>query len=171
MQVAIVNGNTVTAIGEYKRLFPNVSFPPTGPDAAWMAANHVMPVSVYLTYDPATQKLVTVSPYVQGSYVYTVQVQPLSAAEIAANQQAQAIQIGQQAQAALSATDWTAVPSVADANVSNPYLTNQPDFLAYRSALRAIAISPTYDATLPTRPAEKWSNNITVSNATANGTI
>ena len=55
-----------------------------------------------------------------------------------------------QASSLLTATDWTAIPSVADPAQSNPYLTNQSDFLSYRSQVRAIAVNP------PTTPINEW---------------
>ena len=74
---------------------------------------------------------------------------------------------GQQIQAQNSATakqlltdtDWTAVASVADPAVSNPYLTNQAEFLAYRSTVRNLGVNaPTTPATFPTAPTATWSN-------------
>ena len=63
------------------------------------------------------------------------------------------------AQTLLSATDWTAIASVADPAVSTPHLTNQADFLSYRSAVRAIGVNPpTTPATFPTVPTATWSN-------------
>lgn len=61
-----------------------------------------------------------------------------------------------QASQLLAATDWTAMSAVADPAVSNPHLTNQVDFFAYRSALRAIAVNPTVDPVWPSKPAEQW---------------
>ena len=59
----------------------------------------------------------------------------------------------------LSESDWTATESIVDPAVSNPYLTNQSDFLAYRSALRNIAINPTEGfLTWPTLPQAVWSS-------------
>jgi len=65
-----------------------------------------------------------------------------------------------QASSLLSATDWTATVDIADPKYSNPYLMNQADFLAYRSAVRDIAVNPptTPVTTWPTLPAEKWSS-------------
>jgi hypothetical protein len=58
----------------------------------------------------------------------------------------------------LQATDWTSIPDVADSTLSNPHLTNQAEFFAYRSALRAIAVNPTEgDLTWPVKPTEQWS--------------
>jgi hypothetical protein len=59
----------------------------------------------------------------------------------------------------LQQTDWTSIPAVADPLRSNPYLTNQGEFDAYRSQLREIAINPpTTPAVFPTQPQEIWSN-------------
>jgi hypothetical protein len=65
-----------------------------------------------------------------------------------------------QASQLLTNTDWTAIPSVADPAQSNPYLTNQSAFLAYRSQVRAIAVNPpiTPVTDWPTLPTEQWSS-------------
>jgi hypothetical protein len=65
----------------------------------------------------------------------------------------------QQATSLLQQTDWTSIPAVADPLRSNPYLTNQGEFDAYRSQLREIAVNPpTTPAVFPTQPQEIWSN-------------
>jgi hypothetical protein len=65
----------------------------------------------------------------------------------------------QKAKQLLQDTDWTTIADVANPALSNPYLTNQAEFFAYRSALRAIAVNPTAGAlTWPTKPQEQWSN-------------
>jgi hypothetical protein len=58
----------------------------------------------------------------------------------------------------LSATDWTAIPDVADPLKSNPYLMNQDEFVAYRSTIRNYAVNPVADPIWPTPPVEQWSN-------------
>ena len=64
-----------------------------------------------------------------------------------------------QAALLLSATDWTAIASIANPQVSQPYLTNQAEFLSYRSQVRAIAVNPpAIPATFPTVPKPTWSN-------------
>ena len=64
----------------------------------------------------------------------------------------------QQATQLLTNTDWTAIPSVADPQQSNPYLANQNAFLSYRSQVRAIAVNPptTPVTTWPALPVEVW---------------
>ena len=64
----------------------------------------------------------------------------------------------QKAKALLQATDWSAINSVADQSVSNPFLTNQNEFLSYRSAVRAICINPPETlASFPNTPVAIWS--------------
>jgi len=58
-----------------------------------------------------------------------------------------------QAQQLLQATDWT---TLADITTSSPRLANQPEFLAYRSAVRTLAIRPVINPTWPTLPKESW---------------
>jgi hypothetical protein len=72
-------------------------------------------------------------------------------AELAANNKATAVNL-------LNETDWTSIADVADPAKSNPYLTNQAEFIAYRSTVRNIAVNPTFDAVFPTQPQEIWSN-------------
>ena len=58
-----------------------------------------------------------------------------------------------QAQALLQATDWS---TLSDVTTGTPKLTNQADFLAYRSQVRALAINPVINPTFPTLPTEQW---------------
>jgi len=89
---------------------------------------------------------------------YPTQAQMDAAYATWEGQQIQA-QNSAQAQKLLSATDWTAIASVADPAVSNPHLTNQTEFLSYRSAVRAIGVNPpTTPATFPTVPTATWSS-------------
>lgn len=61
------------------------------------------------------------------------------------------------ASAILTQTDWTSIPDVANPEKSNPYLTNQNEFIAFRNIVRNIAINPTLDAVFPEAPTEQWS--------------
>jgi len=62
-----------------------------------------------------------------------------------------------QATKLLYETDWTTIADVADPTKSQPYLLNQADFTAYRSALRQLAVYPVADPVWPVKPAEQWS--------------
>ena len=57
----------------------------------------------------------------------------------------------------LSATDWTTIADVTNPQISNPYLANQADFIAYRNAIRQIAVYPVAgDLVWPVIPTEVW---------------
>ena len=53
-----------------------------------------------------------------------------------------------QAKALLAASDWSVLPDVG--------LTNKSDFIAYRSALRNLALNPVENPTFPTEPTPVW---------------
>jgi hypothetical protein len=53
-----------------------------------------------------------------------------------------AIENGQTAISLLQQTDWTSVADVGNPQLSNPYLSNQAEFISWRSQVRAIAVSP-----------------------------
>ena len=57
----------------------------------------------------------------------------------------------------LSATDWTTIADVGNPALSNPYLSNQAEFITYRNAVRQYAVYPVAgDITWPTVPVENW---------------
>lgn len=81
---------------------------------------------------------------------------------VAVNQQGptpQQVQAANKSQASnlLYDTDWTTIPDVSNPNMSNPYLSNVAEFVAYRNQVRGIAVNPpTTPATFPTKPEAKW---------------
>ena len=88
MLIAKVNGDTVLEVADYRAMFPDTSFPSSGPDAAWLAENGCMPVTVWLPYDQATQVLESAQPYILDGTVYTVSVRDLTEEEIVAKEEA-----------------------------------------------------------------------------------
>ena len=57
----------------------------------------------------------------------------------------------------LTATDWTTIADVSNPQTANPYLANQAEFIAYRNAVRNIAVYPVEgNLTWPTVPTENW---------------
>jgi hypothetical protein len=154
MLIAIVNGQTVVQVGDYKDLFANTSFPPSGISDEFLAENNAKKVNLFKSYDAATQKLVSVAPYVDGEWVYTVDVETLTPEDIAAKQASQAAQNKSKAEQLLAQTDWTQVADVP--------LINKSAFTTYRTTVRAIALNPTYDAIFPVMPAEQWTDTIVV---------
>lgn len=61
----------------------------------------------------------------------------------------------EQASKLLYETDWTTIPDVADP-ANTPYLTNQAEFIAWRSQVRALAVNPVVDPVFPPKPTEIW---------------
>ena len=78
MKIAIVQDDVVTQIGEYQFVFPNTSFPSTGPNDDFFVEKSAKKVSLFKPYDRTIEKLVPVDPYVDGEFVYVVAVQPLT---------------------------------------------------------------------------------------------
>lgn len=62
----------------------------------------------------------------------------------------------EKASSLLYATDWTTIPDVADP-ANSPYLTNQAEFIAWRSQVRELAVNPVIDPVFPTEPTPVWS--------------
>lgn len=66
----------------------------------------------------------------------------------------------QQATSLLQQTDWTATIDISNPQYSIPYLSNQDEFLAYRSTVRAIAVNPPIiPAIFPDVPKAIWKTN------------
>jgi hypothetical protein len=89
--------------------------------------------------------------YVNGQFVAPIPPTP-TPAEVQAENKETATSLLQQ-------TDWTCTVDITNPQYSNPYLTNQDAFLAYRSTVRNIAVNPpTTPATFPAQPQEIWSS-------------
>lgn len=107
MNVAIISNGQVTKVGDYRALFPQTSFPASGPSDEFLAANSAMKVNVWMPYDEATEKLSACEPYIDGDWVYTVEVMPLTPEDIEARNEAQAQSVRAQRDQLLLACDWT----------------------------------------------------------------
>jgi hypothetical protein len=55
-------------------------------------------------------------------------------------------------------TDWTTIPDVANPSDSTPYLTNQREFMTWRSEIRQLAVNPVVAPVWPTQPTPAWGN-------------
>ena len=84
MEIAIVQNGVVTKVGEYQSVFPNTSFPSSGPNDDFLTENSAKKVSLFKPYDSTTEKLVSAEPYEDGEFVYVVAVQQLTEEEKAA---------------------------------------------------------------------------------------
>lgn len=82
----------------------------------------------------------------------------LDAEIVTLDQQAPLNACKQEASRKLYLTDWTTIADVADPAKSNPYLTNQSEFVAYRSNLRQLAVNPVANPVWPVEPTAQWSS-------------
>ncbi len=158
MLVAKIIGGQVVDIADYRAMFISNVFPPEGPSDTWMLEQGVKRVNVYREHDLETEKLVPCAPVIEGDWVYTVEVQPLSAEDIEARTSTRKLDNAARARQLLQETDWCDLLSVRNTAV-NPHLTNTAEFDTYRLALRQIAINPPeLVETWPTRPDASWSS-------------
>jgi hypothetical protein len=131
-------------VAHYKQMFPNTSFPASGPSDDFLAANGAVKVSMFRDHDRATQKLVPCDPVVENGFAYVVAVENKTEEEIAADVASKAAQVRAARDRALSASDWT---QVADAPV------DQQAWAAYRQALRDLPSQVGFpDVELPLTP-------------------
>ena len=133
MQIAVIQAGAVAQVGDYRELFPNTSFPPSGPSAEFMADNGCLGVTVFKAHDRATQKLTPCAPYIEGGQVFTVRVEAKSQEEIDAATASIAAQVRSQRNRLLSECDWTQLPDST---------ANQQAWANYRQALRDISSQP-----------------------------
>ena len=132
MLIAKVEDGQVINVSDYRDMFPNTSFPASGPDAEFLEANSCMTVTVWKQYDQRTEKLASVAPYIEGNTVYTIAIEPLTPEEIASNTESQWSKIRSQRDTLLAACDWTQLPDV-------PLDTEQKQaWVVYRQALRDV---------------------------------
>jgi len=136
MKIARLDGSTVGEIADHKSLFPSTSFPKSGPDAAWLAANSCAEVVVFLAYNSATQTNEGVDPYLSGGKVYTRRVTDMTsderAAVVTAANAATATRNRAERNRRLATCDWV-VTKALESGGSVP-----SDWATYRTALRNI---------------------------------
>jgi len=128
MQIARLDGTTVVGMADHNKLFPNVSFPSTGPDATWLADNSCAEVVKFLAFDSATQKSEGVDPYLENGKVYTQRVVDLSADDLASRTAALEASNRSHRDRLLADTDYMALTDVP----------MSAEMTAYRQALRDI---------------------------------
>jgi hypothetical protein len=157
---AIIQDEAVVKWGAIAALFPNVSFPESGPENDWMASNDVYLVNSKIEFDPATERVENVEPYFEDGTVLSVRVVARSAENLANerhNQITRAIQSGdmtvvssmtaeekvtyeplawnvtrERRTVKLADTDWTQLDDTPIAN------TDKSQWALYRQALRDI---------------------------------
>ena len=136
MKIAILDGDTIGNIADCKSLFPNTSFPKSGPDADWLTSNSAAEVVTFLDFNSATQKNESVAPYLSDGKVYTRRVTDMTDAEkaavvTAANAQTAASNRATR-DALLAQSDWMVIKAQETST------TLDSDWATYRQALRNI---------------------------------
>lgn len=145
MLIAKIQDDTVVAVSDYREMFPNTSFPASGPDSEFLEANSCLPVCVFKAYDSLTEKLASVAPYIEDGQVFTIAVEPLTPEEIEANRQSQWAKVRSQRDQLLSSCDWTQLADVM--------LSDKTEWATYRQALRDITDqTDPYTIVWPTQP-------------------
>ena len=107
MQFARIVNGTVSAVGDYRSLFPQTSFSENGPTQSFLSENGCLPVSQWKAHDRTTHKLVPVEPYVEGDQVFTVQIESLTLEDKQERRKSAASEIRKRRDTLMSATDWT----------------------------------------------------------------
>lgn len=127
MLIGIIKDSGTIITGDYKKLFPRTSFPASGPDDEFLAQNNAKKVSLFKPFDRDTEKLVSCDPYVEGDFIYTVEVVDKTEEDFAAETASKAANLRAARDQALKASDWT---QLADAPV------DKEAWATYRQALR-----------------------------------
>jgi len=83
MLIAKIQDEVVAKVADYKQLFPNTSFPSSGPDSEFLFENSCLSVNLWKAYDHATQRLLPSAPYIEDGQVFLVTVQDKTSTEIA----------------------------------------------------------------------------------------
>lgn len=134
-------------VAHYREIFPNVSFPASGPSDAFLEANGAKKVCEFKAHDRETQKLVRVDPYPDQGLIYTVEVQDLTAEEIAANTASKAAKLRAQRDAELARSDWRVIKA------QETGVALDSEWATYRQALRDISDAEGFpNIDLPTAP-------------------
>jgi len=144
-------------VDQIKAMTPDTSFPDNyAPSAPYEPVlNSPQP-----TYNTMTQYCREVTPVlINGVWMQAWEVVDLDPEQIAYNEEQAKQQNKQQAETLLQQTDWTCTVDINNPEYSDPYLANQNEFLAYRSAVRKIAVNPPVTVTeWPVEPDEVWAS-------------
>jgi hypothetical protein len=135
-------------------LFPDTSFPDTGPDAAWLADSGVYPVEEHLYFDATAFKRNGITPtLMEDGTVYTAELVALTDEDKAQREIDRLLQLGsvarEQRNRLLADCDWTQLADYAGADKAG--------WKAYRKALRDITKQKGFPATVewPIAPGAK----------------
>jgi hypothetical protein len=114
-------------VAHYKEMFPNVSFPSEGPTSSFLEMHNSYKVNAFKEHDRSTQKLVTVQPYIENGWAYTIKVENKTEQELVNERASSAAKKRAERDLLLKLSDWT---QLADAPV------DKEAWSSYRQALR-----------------------------------
>ena len=81
MLVAKIQNGKVIDIADMRSMFPNTSFPDSGPNDDWYEENGCMKINLSAPCDYLTQQLESCEPYIVDGVVYTNRAVPKSVIE------------------------------------------------------------------------------------------
>lgn len=143
--IAIVQNNEVVNTGTLQSLFPNTSFPKTGPNDEWKAENGVVDIVYTRSFDEDTQHLETTDAYLENGVVYVVRVVTNSDEYNADRNSNQWISVRDERNAYLQECDWTQLPDVSS--------VDKTAWATYRQQLRDVTTqADPFNITWPTKP-------------------
>lgn len=149
MLIASISNDTILQIGESNVLFPNVSFPSTGPTEEFLLENSAVPVIVWESFNSTNEVQETTEPYIKEGKVYTFITRAKTEEELQEDQARELLfketEVRNQRNQLLKDSDWT---QVADAPV------DKTAWATYRQALRDITSQEgfPFNVTFPTPP-------------------
>jgi hypothetical protein len=143
--IAIVQNNEIVNTGTLRSLFPNTSFPATGPNDEWKTDNGVVDIVNTRSFDEATQHLENADAYLEDGVAYTVRV----------------VTNSDEYNAQRTTDEWTEVRSLRDTYLQESDWTQLPDvnnvdktaWATYRQQLRDITTqADPFNITWPSTP-------------------
>lgn len=145
MYIAKVDGNVVGEIVHYTKVFRTV------PTDEQLAKRGYKKINKFKPYDNLTEALTGTTPYVSGSYVFTVEKTDMTADEITSRKNSAMAKIRATRDEMLKATDWAAIRKAETGEA-------MPSAMAsYRQALRNVP------ATIGDADPRTWSDWPTIS--------
>ena len=134
MHVALIQDDSIVAVGHYSKIFPNTSFGPSGPSAEFLEENSAKLVTNTFAYDPTTHRLEDCPAYFVNDHVSTKRVVELTEWEINKKSERKWNSVRAQRNQLLAQSDWT---QVADAP------GDKAAWATYRQALRNLPSTST----------------------------
>lgn len=147
MNIAIIKDNNVESVGDINTLFPNISFPPSGPSAEWMKENSIKYISYWKPHNRETEWLCPSAPYLENGEVFMVVVAQYTDEQLKSNQDSKWAKIRSDRSRLLAESDWTQF------NDSPLSVESKSAWATYRQALRDITLQEDpYNIVWPEEP-------------------